>query len=733
MLELLVAVLLAQPDPTITVTSDNTRIDKSCIVQIEPNTVIADADGDGVIQIAADGITVEFAKGSTLRGSPAGAAPDTYKGVGIRLSGHKNVTLKNARVSGFKVGIQADTCPSLTIAGAELNDNYRQHLKSTAQAEDGADWLFPHENDKDQWMTQHGAALAVKNADHVTLRDITVRNSQNGIILDRVSDSAVYDNDCSFLSGWGLAMWRSSGNIIAHNALDFCIRGYSHGVYNRGQDSAGLLMFEQNSRNTIAENSCSHGGDGIFGFAGREAIGQSPAPTPDFDYKRRGNSDNIIIANDLSYAAAHGLEMTFCAGNRILLNRFVENAICGIWGGYSNDNLIAENYFEANGQMGYGLERGGINIEHGSGHIIVGNTFVKNACGVHLWWNNNQGLLKFPGVALNDRGVTGNVIADNSFTGDSLALQLRDEPGAAKVKDNTWARNNLKDVKQETALSPGIDLKTSGDSPLYSIAQLKLPGSNRPVGARKPLMGRQNIIMTEWGPWDHDSPLARLIGTRGGGHTYEFHRIPATGVSVAGVGLHTEFSPQVEGKPWTATVLAAAPGVYPYVVSVNQPSYTRVLPGCLVSTSWDLIVFPWTAPPETKTPSDPARWTADARGPKAAQAKVSELRFAFGMRGPSDVNISPEITAAGLAPDHFGLIATTKIALPAGKWRVRTLSDDGIRVLADGQPIIDNWTWHGAETNTAELDGGRTVEFRVEYFEIDGAAVLEVSLGPAAP
>ena len=27
-----------------------------------------------------------------------------------------------------------------------------------------------------------------------------------------------------------------------------------------------------------------------------------------------------------------------------------------------------------------------------------------------------------------------------------------------------------------------------------------------PVGARRHLAGRQNIIMTKWGPWDHVSP-----------------------------------------------------------------------------------------------------------------------------------------------------------------------------------------------------------------------------------
>ena len=36
-------------------------------------------------------------------------------------------------------------------------------------------------------------------------------------------------------------MWRSSATSFHRNAFDFCVRGYSHGVYNRGQDSAGIL------------------------------------------------------------------------------------------------------------------------------------------------------------------------------------------------------------------------------------------------------------------------------------------------------------------------------------------------------------------------------------------------------------------------------------------------------------------------------------------------------------
>jgi len=146
--------------------------------------------------------------------------------------------------------------------------------------DDGHDWLRPHDNDAGEWAARYGAGLVVERSDAVTIRRCRARRVQNGVILDRVGGARVHDNDLSFLSGWGLALWRSSDNVISRNALDFCVRGYSHGVYNRGQDSAGLLMFEQCSRNLVAFNSITHGGDGVFAFAGREALGEGGGADP---------------------------------------------------------------------------------------------------------------------------------------------------------------------------------------------------------------------------------------------------------------------------------------------------------------------------------------------------------------------------------------------------------------------------------------------------------------------
>ena len=248
----LVAVIAADP-PVVTIDRDNVQINESCVVEIRAD-LIQDEDNNGVIHVVADGITIEFSdEHRELIAVGKGTPWDTLTGIGIRIDGHRNVTIRNAHVHRYKVGIYATNAAGLVLENCDLADGYQHRLKSTPSAEDGSDWLWPHRNDNNQWMTNYGAGIYVEDSDGITIRNCFARRRQNGIILDRVNDSAVYDNDCSFISGWGLAMWRSSGNVVSRNAFDFCVRGYSHGVYNRGQDSAGLLMFEQCSDNIIVE------------------------------------------------------------------------------------------------------------------------------------------------------------------------------------------------------------------------------------------------------------------------------------------------------------------------------------------------------------------------------------------------------------------------------------------------------------------------------------------------
>ena len=88
---------------------------------------------------------------------------------------------------------------------------------------------------------------------------------------------------------------------------------------------------------------------------------------------------------------------------------------------------------------------------------------------------------------------------------------------------------------------------------------------------------------------------------------------------------------------------------------------------------------------------------------------------------------------AGIGRDAFATIATTTVPLTAGRWHLRTVSDDGIRVFVDGEVVIERWNIHGPTPDEAviTLDAARTVAIKVEHFEKDGWAALQVTLEPA--
>ncbi len=482
----------------VVVTKDDTIIDKSCRIEIPEGTVIPDANGNGVIHIKADDISVYFTKGSVLRGASADTPLDELKGYGVRVDGHKAVRISGLVAHGYKAGVFLSRSSESVVERCDFSGNFAQRLKSTAKEPAKADWLVPHENDDNQWLENYGAAVYAEESEKLTLRNIKVRKGQNGIVLDRVSKSRIYDNDCSFLSGWGLAMWRSSENAITRNAFDFCIRGYSHGVYNRGQDSAGILMFEQCNENIIAENTATHSGDGILGFAGREALGQTPKEG--FDYKGKGNNGNIIANNNFSWAAAHGVEMTFSFQNTIYNNQFTGNAICGVWAGYSQDSLIAKNEFKNNGDMGYGSERGGVNIEHGANNVIRDNQFERNKCGVFLWSDEDAELLATPWAKANHQGSVNNTIAFNMFEGDEIAIQMKASPSTTVYKNFFRGVGQVMDEDKASKPVAAENLSTVVKKP-----RLRVYGGKTPKQDRLDLAGRDKIVMTEWGPLDQEA------------------------------------------------------------------------------------------------------------------------------------------------------------------------------------------------------------------------------------
>ncbi len=738
------AALAAQPQ-TRSVTADDTLIQASATLTID-RASLPDPDGDGVIHIHGDNLTINLG-GETLRGADPETPPDQMTGIGIVVSG-RNITIRNGRVSGYKVGLLARECDGLVLDELSFEDNFRHKLASTRAREAGSDWLWPHHNDDNQWLQRYGAAVWIEDSDNVTVRNLRVREGQNGIVLDNVTGSRVYDNDASFLSGWGIAMWRATDNTITRNAFDFCIRGYSHGVYNRGQDSAGILMFEQCSGNLIAENSATHGGDGLFAFAGREALGESwrdaererlrretgeedvealiePSQQTIDAHKGKGNNNNRFIGNDFSYAAAHGLELTFSFDNQILGNRFAGNAICGIWGGYSQNTTIRGNFFIANGDAGYGLERGGVNIEHGYGNRILGNLFRANKCGVHLWWDPDEGLMRLPWAIANERGSTENAIIGNIFELDDVAVHLR------QCGETTIARNEMDEVGQELLVEDCGPISREAEKLQDAQWTYEALGETRPVGAREGLAGRASIIMTQWGPWDWQSPEVLFQGASvdDEGRPYLSYlllgrtlpRLEVLGAARQGLIVERHDDPASEALV-EVRIIATQPGLHTVSVrSEGTESGSQTESRELLAAAWEVKHFAY----ETDPREDVEAWRDEADD--AVRSQHTRLDFAYAMGGPS----------ADLPPDYFGTIAQTSIPLPPGEWRITTTSDDGVRVWVGDELIIDNWTWHAPTDDTGTFttplpgyEGERTsdVPLRVEHFELNGYAVLKLEI-----
>ncbi|HEY9363667.1 MAG TPA: right-handed parallel beta-helix repeat-containing protein, partial [Chitinophagaceae bacterium] len=220
-----------------------------------------------VIVIEGENITVDF-NNVLLQGSNFKKQPDDFFGVAILIRNSKNITIKNLKAKGYKVALMATNVESLTIENCNFSYNYRQHLNSTQEKEDLADWMSYHQNEKDEWL-RYGAAMYLKDCDMAIIRNSNVTGGQNALMMTNCDDALIYNNDFSFNSGIGLGMYRCERNKVLYNKINFNVRGYSHDVYSRGQDSAGILVYEQSNENLFYKNSVTHGGDGFFLWAGQ--------------------------------------------------------------------------------------------------------------------------------------------------------------------------------------------------------------------------------------------------------------------------------------------------------------------------------------------------------------------------------------------------------------------------------------------------------------------------------
>ena len=664
-------------------------------VKLAPGSyLLTPSSGDSAaIVIRGDGIRVDLS-GVTLRGTPDSIDPDERAGLAILVDGGHNVSISGGRIRGYQTGIRAVGTTDLALDSIDLSDNWRPRLFSEMGHESLIDWLSFHHNENGEWR-RFGAGIALEGVHRGHISGSTVRRGMNGLMLTRSDSLTIDHNDFSFNSGLGIGLYRSTDNVIARNRADYNVRGFSR-YYRRGQDSADLLMFEQSSRNTVAFNSMTHGGDGLFLWAGQSTM----------DTGEGGSNDNHFIANDFSYAPTNGMEATF-SRNDFIANRSV-GSDHGLWGGYSFDSRIAANCF--------GENRIGIAVEHGQNITVDGNSFVRDSTALFAWADtlapSDWGYPKH-----RDTRSRGWRLTNNHFSGHRVAFRIRQTAGFTEDDSDFVINTDTVAVMRDTSgirLNPMNHLALIGDPPPAPCHSVPRPAGRwdgviptidsqvTPTDAVAHLP-RAAIIIDDWGPYDWATP--KLWPT---------DSTPNAPLQVLG--------------PSGSWRVKAHPGIVTLSRDHGRSGDTIVvIPAAGREGDWRLDLADSAGRPFSFTHFEPIRgW---------------DVQYFAAPGGVVDWNGQPLLSqhedrldkmwyrppTPAIPADHWGLTASSEVDLGPGTYTLRAISDDAIRVWVDGQVVIDHWTPHESLVDAVPIGPGHH-GLSVQYRQVDGWVECRVEI-----
>lgn len=683
-------------------------------VHITPGTYRMPAPASldsAVITIRGDNITVDFS-GAALEGSAVTDDPDKAAGVAIRIEGGRNVKILNAHVRGYKIGIMARGTRDISLLDNDLSYNWKPRLYSLVEHESLMDWLSHHNNEHDEWL-RYGAAIYLSDVKGGSIRGNRITQGMEGVMLVRSDSLGIWNNTIEFNSGVGIALYRSSFNSIMHNHASYNVRGFSNHFYRRGQDSADLLLYEQSSHNTVAFNSMTHGGDGLFLWAGQSTM----------DTGAGGANDNLFYSNDFSYAPTNAMEATF-SRNMFIANR-ANGSAYGLWGGYSYESIILGNDFADN--------RTGVAVEHGQSNKIVANRFVNDSTAIRLWAvpeePSDWGYPKHRDTKSRDYEI-----AQNVFAGNRVALRVAQTLNS-RITGNQFIKVDSVLVVTDTSK---LDMTSNDTTRLHvrvapgnwppAAPTWKLPAGvvlpKRLAGGLDPQKDElaqrdiSAIVVDQWGPYDWRSPKLwpvdssrstplslRVLGPAGRWKVIDRRGIAVLSKESGRTGDTIVVTPGKNFEnDWALTLeyrgssVVSPRGVKQASGTPYAFSYGRFDPIGM----WDVSFFA----------------LADSVAPRAPLTAQNAPRLDYMWYRP---------TVAGVPQANFRIAATADVKLGTGKYVLRTISDDAIRVWVDDKLVIDNWKPHESEVNFADIAPG-THKLRVEYYQLDGWTELRVEV-----
>ena len=158
--------------------------------------------------------------------------------------------------------------------------------------------------------------------------------------------------------------------------------------------------------------------------------------------------------------------------------------------------------------------------------------------------------------------------------------------------------------------------------------------------------------------------------------------------------------------------------------------YYEATAGATARLSYAEILSEPVIAPTTPPVSQSGAWrgayynNVDFAGNPALVRDDANINFDWGFGSPDPV----------ISNDRFSVRWTRTLNLPADRYVVTTVTDDGVRVRANGNTLIDRFSVSAAQSNSAILQwGGGPVNFEVDYFENFGRASASFEIAPTSP
>ena len=316
---------------------------------------ISDTAERGVIIAAASGTRIDLS-GVVLESGDS--VPSRFAGIGISSRGVDAVTITGGTIRGYRYGIRIEGGKNHRVSSIELSGSRRLEVRSTPARPDSADRLEILRRDV---FEPYGGGVLLLQTFGASITGITARGAQNGIGLIEARNSYVADNNVGGNTGWGIHLWRSTGNIIARNRVDHTRRCESQ-VPASDCGAAAILLRDASDSNTIVDNDLTRSS---FGF---RLAGARP--------QLRQSIGNLVHRNDASLALGTAFTAAYGWSNIFLENRADSSAI-GFRLDHSGGSTVR-------GNTVIGSRSAAIVSDHGSDNAIVANVLIGGSVGIRI-------------------------------------------------------------------------------------------------------------------------------------------------------------------------------------------------------------------------------------------------------------------------------------------------------------------------------------------------------------